>query len=727
MTSATQTRLSPLQRLAKTYGISLEYTDAFNQRQETTPYALEKVLHALGVSPCDSESAIKARLAEWEEAQWLPVLPPMTVWRQGDQQPLRIQLDFMPKAPLEWKITDEAQQVYTGELLLNPLNKVDERQTERRGLLFSQKTLRFAWHWHIEAPLPVGYHHVELFYRGERLVQSQLAMTPRQAYIPQALNEHQAWGVSSQLYSFKSKQNYGIGDVNDLHSLIDTLADVGGKAIGLNPLHEVFPHDPNAISPYSPSSRLFLNSLYIHPQNSVDFHQSEEAQALYNQSKAAIEACQNTELVDYEGVAHIKRPILEAMFRSFQTQHLAVESERAKAFLNFLSQEGNALHKLALYEALCEDFYQQDARLWGWPVWPEAFRDCHSLEVKSAAVRLNARIQFFSYLQFLMNEQVTAVAQHCEERHMPIGLYMDLAVGSGMGGADVWMNRSLYSLGTSIGCPPDLFNQLGQNWGLPPMKPQALKAQRFEPLIQLLRANMKYAGALRIDHALAIFRAYWIPAGETGQNGAYVDYPSHELLGLIALESHRQQCLVIGEDLGTVPNWVRDTFMDWNIFSYRIFYFERGEGNRYIAPADYPENALVTISTHDLPTLQSFWQGHDITLRQSLKLFPSEANYQAEQDARPTERQQLLDALIHNGLMPEGFSHNQADYPDALPLALAHAVDAFLAHTPSKLRMLQLEDALGLTTQVNMPGTVNEHPNWRRKHPVTVDALKHLL
>jgi 4-alpha-glucanotransferase len=199
------------------------------------------------------------------------------------------------------------------------------------------------------------------------------------------------------------------------------------------------------------------------------------------------------------------------------------------------------------------------------------------------------------------------------------------------------------------------------------------------------------------------------------------------LLGLIALESQRHQCLVIGEDLGTVPNWVRDTFMDWHIFSYRIFYFERGEGNRYIAPNEYPPNALVTISTHDLPTLQSFWQGHDISLRDELGLFPTPEKRDEEWSNRPLERQHLLDALIHNGVMPEGYSHNQADYPEALPQAICHAVDAFLAHTPSKLRILQLEDIFNLTTQVNMPGTVNEHPNWRRKHPVLVDDLHRYL
>ena len=727
MTSALQTKLTPLQKLASAYGITLEFTDAFNNQQHTSPYALEKALNALGVSPCHNDDACLQRLAEWEEAQWKPVLSPMTIWRKGDVQPLRIQLNFMPKSPLQWKITDEFGGLHQGDLSLTPLNKIDEKTFEKRGFVFSSKELRFAWHWHIEATLPEGYHQVELFYRNESLVQAKLAVTPRHAFIPERMQEQQVWGISSQLYSFKSHQNYGLGDTNDLHKLIDTLSQVGGGAIGLNPLHQLFPHDPQAISPYSPSSRLFLNWLYIHPQNSVDFHESHEAQSLYNQSQARIEACQNLELVDNVEVASLKRPILEAMFQQFQTQHLAHNTERGHAFLHFAQKSGQALQRLALYEALCEEFHKKDTTLWGWPVWPEAFRDCNSPEVRSASIRLNSRIQFFMYLQFLMDEQLSAVAQHCREKQMPVGLYMDLAVGSGIGGADIWMNRSLYSLGASVGCPPDLFNQMGQNWGLPPMRPDVLKAQQYEPFIQLLRANMKYAGALRIDHALAIFRAFWIPPGETGQNGAYINYPSHELLGLIALESQRHQCLVIGEDLGTVPNWVRDTFMDWNIFSYRIFYFERGEGNRYIAPNEYPPNALVTISTHDLPTLQSFWQGHDISLRDELGLFPTPEKRYEEWSNRPLERQHLLDALIHNGVMPEGYSHNQADYPEALPQAICHAVDAFLAHTPSKLRILQLEDIFNLTTQVNMPGTVNEHPNWRRKHPVLLDDLHRYL
>jgi (1->4)-alpha-D-glucan 1-alpha-D-glucosylmutase len=711
-----------LKALASAYGLELGFTDAFGKEQETSALALRKVLNALGVSPCDTPAMCQQRLKEFEQAQWKQVLPKLVVAREGDASVVRVQLGFMPRQPLSWSITQEDGEVLNGELSLTPLNKIAEYTHEKRSI-FAKPQLFIAWEWALPDTLPMGYHRLVLTYKDDTLHEGTLAKAPRTAYIPEALNHGQAWGAASQLYSLRSETNYGMGDTQDLSTLINMFGDLGAGAIGLNPMHELFPHNSTEFSPYSPNSRYYLNTLYIHPQNCVDFTNSSEAQRLYDESSEAIEANRAKEFVDYAITAKLKHPIFEAMYRQFNRGEFNANTERAKAFHEYCKEQGNTLVKLAQYEALAEDFYHRDEAMWGWPVWPEAFHNPESVEVKSACVRLQDRIRYFMYLQFVMDEQLTALKQQCQQRNMPIGLYMDLAVGTNQGGADIWMNQALYSSSASVGCPPDLFNQLGQNWGLPPAKPLVMQAQGYEAFIALLRANMRHAGALRIDHALAIFRTFWIPPGETGQTGAYVRYPANDLLGLIALESQRQQCLVIGEDLGTVPEWVRETLLGWNIFSYRIFYFERGEGARYLPPAEYPENALVTISTHDLPTLQSFWQGHDITLRKGLDLFPTEASYLSEIEARPTERQHLLDALIHSNLVPEGFSHNQADYPNELPEVLCNAVDTYLATTPSKFRMVQLEDILQLTTQVNMPGTVNEHPNWRRKLPVNLNDL----
>jgi (1->4)-alpha-D-glucan 1-alpha-D-glucosylmutase len=715
-----------LKALATAYGLELGFTDAFGKPQETSAYALRKVLNALGVGPCDTELACQQRLKEWKLAQWKPVLPAMAVLRQGEPALLRVQLDFMPRQPLQFELTLEHGETLQGDLPFTPLNKVDEYATEKQSL-FSKAQLFTAWEWTLPENVPTGYHTVQLTYKGDVLHRGKLAMAPRTAYVPEGVKQGQVWGVASQAYSLRSETNYGMGDTQDLHTLVEMFGNVGAGAIGLNPMHELFPHNSTEFSPYSPNSRNYLNTLYIHPQNSVDFQNSPEAQAALHEEQGQIQENREKHLVDYATTMKLKRPVFQAMFKRFVKQELMANTERAKAFQTYCETQGEALVKLAQYEALAEDFYQRDESMWGWPVWPEAFRNLGGVEVKSACVRLQERIRYFMYLQFVMDEQMLALKKHCQEKNMPIGLYMDLAVGTNMGGADVWMNPSLYSVNASVGCPPDLFNQLGQNWGLPPMKPDVLKAQGYEAFITLLRSNMRHAGALRIDHALALFRTYWIPPGETGQNGAYVRYPAADLLGLIALESQRQECLIIGEDLGTVPEWVRETLLSWNIFSYRIFYFERGEGARYMYPEEYPKNALVTISTHDLPTLQSFWQGKDITLRRELDLFPTEESYLAECEARPSERQHLLDALIHQGLVPEGYSHNQADYPEALPEPLCKAVDTFLARTPSRLRMVQLEDILELTSQVNMPGTVNEHPNWRRKLPVTLQELGQII
>jgi len=715
-------KLSPLHALAEAYGLELGFTDAFDKEQATPEIALQKVLVALGASPCDTPDACIQRLAEHKEAQWMVTLPAMIVQREGDDSPIRVQLPFMPKQPLSWELIEERGQKHSGQLQLSPMNKMEEMAFERKGLILSKKELFFAWEWNLDIDLPQGYHKIALSYKDDVIATSTLVRVPRQAYSPPEMDQGQLWGVTSQLYSLKSDDNFGIGDTQDIRTLINQVAPKGCATIGLNPMHELFPHNPAEKSPYSPSSRYFLNYLYIHPQATPEFQKSDAAQQVFADITDELEACRASELVDYVKAAELKRPVLDAMFDQF-SKEMGANSERAQAYLDFCKRKGSALMRLAQYEALSEDFHKKDENLWGWPVWPEAFRDCETVEVKSACVRLQERVRYFMYLQFLMDDQLSSVAHYAKEQGMPIGLYLDLAVGTNLGSADVWMNRELYSLDASIGCPPDLFNMMGQNWGLPPMKPDILKAQGYDAFITLLRSNMAYAGALRIDHALAIFRAFWIPPGETGQNGAYVKYPTNDLLGLIALESHRSKCLVIGEDLGTVPEWVRDVMMDWNVFSYRIFYFERDDNNRYLRPDEYPEQALVAVSTHDLPTLQGFWQGHDVELRHELNLFPSEEKYWDEKNARPSERQHLLDALIHNGVMPDGYPHNHAEYHGDLPKPVADAVNTFLAMTPCKLRVVQLEDALGNATQVNMPGTVNENPNWVRKLRVNTDQL----
>jgi (1->4)-alpha-D-glucan 1-alpha-D-glucosylmutase len=300
---------------------------------------------------------------------------------------------------------------------------------------------------------------------------------------------------------------------------------------------------------------------------------------------------------------------------------------------------------------------------------------------------------------------------------------MDLAVGADRGGADVWANQSLYASNASVGAPPDEFNQKGQNWGLPPMIPQKLREMAYAPWVEILKRNMKYAGALRIDHVMALFRLFWVPPEKSAAEGAYVYYPMDELMGVLALESQRNQCLVVGEDLGMVDPKVREAMNQWGILSYKVFYFERAGEHEFKPPEEYPELSLVTLSTHDLPTLSGYWQGHDIQVKSDLHQYPNEEARDRQVTDRVMERVGILRALERQNLLPEGVTTDPVTVP-GMTQALTDAIHLYLARTPAKIQMFQFEDLLGQIDQVNLPGTTQEYPNWRRKIPKTLEDLK---
>lgn len=705
---------SALARLALAKSMALGFVDAFGEYQTTTDAALRKVLACLGVTDTADEAACARSLLAAEEAKLAMALDPVAIWRDGAPQTLRLNSSKALKAALDLIITTE-----TGERVEACLDPAEARRETRGGYTILE--------WDIALSLPLGYHQLTLNRSGKRFAQCRLIRTPAQCYMPPALREpgQTTWGMAAQLYSLRSDSNWGAGDLADIHPLLDWSAEQGAGFVGLNPLHEGYPHDPANCSPYAPSSRQFFNWLYIHVPGVPEFQVSAAAQAFWHDpaTQAQLAAVKDSSLVDYVGLAALKKAALGHCFAEFQALHGTGDTPRAADFAAFRAQHGVTVERLGLYEALSEHFYAQDSNLWGWPVWPEAYRTPDSLEVKTLAKTLADRVDYFIYLQFLLATQLQALKTHAQARKLPVGLYLDLAVGTSAGSADIWTNSGLYSLDCSIGCPPDAFVQLGQNWGLPPMHPERLREQGFEPFIQLLRSLMRYAGAMRIDHAVALYRTFWIPAGCTGKEGAFIIQPFEDLLGLLALESHRNACLVIGEDLGTVPDIVRTTFAAWNVFSYRIFSFERNKDGSYLPPAAYPVAALTAIGTHDTPTLQGFWQYWDISLRRDLNLFSSPEAEAAELADRPRQRQHMLDALIHNGLMPDGYSHNQADYYGPMPDGLAVAMHRFLARTPSKLQSIQFEDLLGVAEQMNMPGTIDEHPNWRRKLPAALPEL----
>jgi 4-alpha-glucanotransferase len=480
-------------------------------------------------------------------------------------------------------------------------------------------------------------------------------------------------------------------------------------------LHALFAAEPRHRSPYSPSSRCFLDYLYIDVTAVPGYAEDGAAAALV--PAETVRAAQTSEFVDYAAVAAAKRPVLEALFRSLGERAAAEE-----AFRRFQEAGGKALADFAAFEALDEHF--RKAGILSWRAWPAEFRSPQSPAVANFAARRRERVEFFEFLQWEAERQFGAAAETGRSGGLALGLYRDLAVGADPGGAEAWADQALLAPGIAIGAPPDALNQVGQNWGLEPHNPLALQRARFAPFIAALRANMRHAGVLRIDHAMSLERLYWVPQGRPATEGSYVAYPFEDMLRILALESRRQQCAVIGEDLGTVPEGFRERMREAGALSYRVLAFERRDGG-FVRPGDYPPLAAATSATHDIATLKGFWLGRDLEWRRRLGLYPDEAAADAEAAERARDRGRLLEALAGEGLLaPEEV---QAVLPpDGEPrfsARLLEAILAYLARARSALLLVQIEDILGEEEQANLPGTIDQHPNWRRRTARPLEAI----
>jgi (1->4)-alpha-D-glucan 1-alpha-D-glucosylmutase len=509
-----------------------------------------------------------------------------------------------------------------------------------------------------------------------------------------------------------------------MRAMVEWAGGHGAAIVGVSPLHALFPHDPAHRSPYSPSSRRFFNVLHIAIESIPELNECAEARDVIADPafQGRLSALRDAELIDYPGVAALKYSVLEILYRHFCRNHQDKASAYADEFHAFLQQAGEDLERFALYQALQAHFREQDTGLWGWPVWPEAFRHQDSPEVRAFAEAHRERVGWFLWLQWHAERQIAAAGRRSFELGLGIGLYFDLAVGVDKGGAETWTHPDLYALDARIGCPPDDFGPLGQDWGLPPWIPARLRAAAYAPFSALLRANMRHAGALRIDHVMSLMRLYWIPPGMHGNEGAYVAYPLRDLLGVLALESQRNRCAVVGEDLGTVPGEVRGALHDLGVLSYRLFYFERDGDGDFLPPESFPAQALVAAATHDLPPLSGFWLGRDIDTRAALNLYPDMARQQAQSTARDSDRRRLLAMLSREDLCPDEISIDPTPTPANTPPALIRAIYRHLARTPCQIALVQVEDMLGVTVQANVPGTIDEHPNWRRRLPLRIEA-----
>ncbi len=687
--------MTPAAELNRRLGIEPRYAGQLGEPRRTPRATVEALWRALVPEAAGADAP--AILAALDRAAQERVLPPVVVARAGP----RLRLDLRRPAAvrgLRWQIAAEDGRLHRGEeraAALRPARRPDHAVLE------------------LAAALPPGYHRLTLRWTGRREGEESapLILTPDRAFLPRCLAEGRAYGLAAQLYGLRSARNWGIGDFGDLGELLERAAAAGAAAVGVNPLHALFEDEPERASPYSPSSRLFLNPLYLDVTAVADFAECEPARALAASPAfaATLDRARAAGLVDYAAVAAVKRQALELLFSHFREHHLAAAGDaRGAAFRDFQRRGGTALRRFALFQLLRERFRGGQA---GWRSWPAAYRRPDSAAVRRAAAADPGQVELFEYLQWQADLQLAAAARRAGAAGMGIGIYRDLAVGFDPDGADAWTDPQAVALDWSVGAPPDAWNQKGQIWGLPPLDPRSLRARAYGPLIAVLRANMRHAGALRIDHALGLKRLFWIPQGGRAAEGGYVAYPFEEMLGIVALESQRHRCLVVGEDLGTVPDGFSEALQARGILSYRLLYFMRRQNGAFIRPAAWPRDALAQVSTHDLPTLKGFWLGRDIEVKRELGLFQDPAAEARETRSRPAALRRLAAALEREGL------------PAAAGDVPSEQVHRYLARCRSRLAMLQLEDLAGALDQINMPGTVGEYPNWRRKLPQETAAL----
>lgn len=509
-------------------------------------------------------------------------------------------------------------------------------------------------------------------------------VAPAASWQPKTFDQGgRVWALAVQLYGVRSRRNWGIGDFTDLAALVEDAGRLGAAGVALNPLHAITLDDPGAISPYSPTSRLFLNPLYI------DVDAIPEFPGLAATGLAdAVERLRGTVQVDYAGVIPAK---LEGLRLAFEAFRKTASAARRADFAAFKAERGDWLTGYCAFVTL-------RGRHGGpWWDWPQDFR-APSREVLASLAREDAEMDFHAFVQWTADRQLAACAAAAERAGMPIGLYLDVAVGVAADSADVWANQGAYVRELSAGAPPDLLNTAGQDWGLASFNPRVLLDTDFALLRETLRAVMRHAGAIRLDHVLGFNRLYMVPHGFKPDQGTYVRFPLEAMLAVVAQESQAQRCLVIGEDLGTVPDGFRETLADWNVWSYRVMLFERLGDYSFAAPEAYPGQALVSFATHDLPTFSGWLSGHDLAVKHGLGIDPGES-----EDARRYAREMVAAALRRD----VGADHLSFD-----------GVARFLARTPSRLMVVAAEDAFQVIDQPNVPGTINEHPNWRQKLPV---------
>ncbi|MCO8313793.1 4-alpha-glucanotransferase [Pseudomonas mandelii] len=662
-----------LEILANRAGLAVDWIDANGRPQKVTPAVLRSVLSGLG-HPANTAQEIDASLLQLQEVQQTRHLPPLLTCDVG------VGLDlahyFEPQTPCEIHLEDGSR--------INV--KLDDNAV-------------------LPGLVPVGYQHVSIEDQS-----FTLAVAPQRCYsVGDAVDSQnpRAWGLSVQLYSLRRPGDGGFGDTQALEDLARVAGERGAEALAISPLHAMFSGDTQRYSPYSPSSRLFLNSLYAAPGAILGeraLRTAIDATGL----AADLKHLEALPLIDWPAAAEAKHRLLEALYEGFTHGEHPLHPD----FSSFRHAGGEALENHCRFEAIQEARSRRGESL-DWREWPEQWRDPRSTALAHFAEENSTRIGYYAFCQWLIARSLERAQTAARSSGMGIGLIADLAVGADGGGSQAWSRQDELLASLTVGAPPDILNRSGQGWGISAFSPEGLVRNGFRAFIEMLRANFAHAGGLRIDHVMGLQRLWVIPNDAPPSDGAYLYYPVDDLLRLLTLESHRHQAIVLGEDLGTVPEGLREKLIARSILGMRVLLFEQ-DNTHFKSILEWPDNALATTSTHDLPTLNGWWHGRDIDWSARLNLVDAPGEIEWRQH-REREREGLRRVLSQD---PQNFREESHETDQVLDAAIR-----FLGHTRAPLVLLPMEDALGIEQQANLPGTTDTHPNWSRRLPGVSEAL----
>ncbi|MGV8850300.1 MAG: 4-alpha-glucanotransferase [Propionibacteriaceae bacterium] len=667
-----------LRELAGLYQISTEFWDWKGRHTEVDDASVIAVLAGFEVDASTPEKAREA-VDTYHKRTWQRALPPCLVIEQGVSTTFPVHVHAGATAQVFIRLEEggslDAAQVDN----FTPDRKVD-------GEWLGEASFG------VPLEIPLGYHRVVLR-TDDREVESALIVTPSWLGFPRQMGAKRIWGYATQLYSVASRDSWGVGDLADLADLaVWSSTQQYASYILINPLHAAQPVAPMEPSPYLPSSRRYVNPLYIRPEAIEEYASltTTERSAIRGMRRDLADDLARSEAVERDATWDAKREALELVFRAGR------KTTREMAFSDFQRREGRQLRDFATWCALSERFGRS------WREWPESLRRPSSPEVAEFAGENAELVTFYTWLQWIADTQLSSAQQAAKDTGMALGIISDLAVGVNADGAETWALNTVFANGVSVGAPPDPYNQSGQDWGQPPWRPDRLADLAYAPFRSMVNGILRHSGGVRVDHIIGLFRLWWIPQGHGPQQGAYVRYDHEALVGILALEAHRAGALVIGEDLGTVEPWARDYLRRRGILGTSILWFEYDSEGKPLAPEYWREYCMASVTTHDLPPTAGYLAHDHVRLRYQLGLLTESLDSEIEADAR--EQSAVLGTLEDRGALP-------ADDRDTEDVTLA--LHRFLTWTPSRVLCVSLTDAVGERRTQNQPGTINEYPNWR--------------